>query len=93
LGWIGTTAVVLAWILILIRGMRIARNAPDRYRFMLAAGLTLNLVLFAVVNAAVVTAMVPVTGQGMPFISYGGGGMLMNFFSIGVLDAINRSTA
>lgn len=91
LGWIGTTVVVAAWALILFRGIRIACNTVRLYSFLLAVGMTVNLVVFAGVNAAVVTALVPVTGQTMPFISYGGGGMLMSLFSVGVLDAVGRS--
>lgn len=91
LGLLGTTVVVVAWSVIFLRGMRIARNAAHLYSFLLAAGLTLNLALFAVANAAVVTALVPVTGQGMPLVSYGGVGTAVNLFSIGVIDAVNRS--
>ncbi len=93
LGFLGTTTVVAAWGVILVRGIMIARNAPDLYHFLLASGLTLNLVLVAILNASVVTALVPVTGQGMPFVSYGGNAMLTSFFSIGVLDAVNRRSA
>jgi cell division protein FtsW len=90
-GLVGTSFVVLAWIIILKRGMRIAGDALRQYSFLLAAGLTLNLVVFAAMNAAVVTALAPVTGQGMPFVSYGGLGTMMNFFSVGVIDAVRRS--
>lgn len=85
LGLIGTLGVMALFIYLMFRGFRIAWHAPDREGQLLAAGLTLSLCLYAFMNVAVVTHLVPTTGIPMPFVSYGGSSLIMNLFAIGVL--------
>ncbi len=91
-GLLGSSIVVILFALVLFRGMKIAIDALDKFRFLLASGLTLSLTLFALVNAGVTTTLLPATGQTMPFLSYGGVSTVVSLFSIGVLDAIHRSS-
>jgi cell division protein FtsW (lipid II flippase) len=90
LGFLGTASVTVLFGLIFIRGMRIAVRSHDRFRTVLAAGLTISLSFFAWINAGVTTTLLPTTGQTMPFLSYGGVGTVLGLTSVGILDAIHR---
>ena len=58
---------------------------------MLAIGISVNIVLYAFVNASVATGLFPVTGLPMPMISYGGSGLLINMMMIGILLNISQA--
>ncbi len=90
LGLIGATILLGAFLLILFRGLRIARRAPDAFTQFLAFGLTLNVVLYAFMNIAVVSGVVPATGIPMPFVSYGGSHLVFMGISVGMLLSISR---
>jgi cell division protein FtsW len=89
-GFLGTTVVLTIFLLILWRGIKIARNAPTPFSQFLAIGLTMNIVLYAFVNAGVTTMVLPTTGLPMPFISYGGTSIIFNCISVGILLNISR---
>ncbi len=89
-GFIGTTLILILFVLILIRGLRIAKNAPDGFGQFLALGVTLNVVLYAFTNVAVVTNLFPATGLPMPFVSYGGSHLIFMGISVGFLLNISR---
>ena len=80
------------FMVILLRGMRIAKHAPDELGQLLATGITLMITLIALVNAAVTLGILPTTGQPMPFVSYGGSSMLFSAFAVGVLLNISSQT-
>lgn len=85
LGLLGAAAVVLAFLIILWRGMRAALRAPDRFGFYLGVGLTIFLVLQAMINMSIVVNLLPTTGIPLPLISYGGSSMVVSCAAIGVL--------
>jgi len=89
-GFIGASIILIAFVIVLVRGLRIARNAPDGFGQFLALGITLNIALYAFMNTAVVTNLVPATGLPMPFISYGGSHLLFMGIAVGVLLNISR---
>lgn len=93
LGFIGTTAVLGIFLVILYRGIRISQKAPDDFGKFLAIGLTLNIVLYAFINVAVVSMLLPATGLPMPFISYGGSNLLFLGISVGILLNISRQSS
>ncbi|VBB06220.1 cell cycle protein ftsw/roda [Lucifera butyrica] len=90
LGLIGTVTVVLLFFLFAWRGYRIAISAPDIYGSMLATGLTTMIILQALMNIAVVTASMPVTGIPLPFISFGGSALIFTLAGVGILLNISR---
>lgn len=90
-GLIGAIILVALLVVLTYRGFRIARNAPDDFGRVLAAGITFWVVLQAFVNIGVVTQLIPFTGQPLPFISYGGSSLVMCLASIGILLSISRS--
>lgn len=85
LGFVGAVFVVLAFVVILWRGMRAALRAPDRFGFYLGVGLTSFLVLQAMINMSIVVNLLPTTGIPLPLISYGGSSMVICCATIGVL--------
>ncbi|MDI6733469.1 MAG: putative lipid II flippase FtsW [Planctomycetota bacterium] len=92
LGLIGVIIVVLLFFAFLWYGKKIASETSDRLGFLLAIGITLMIVLQAIINIAVVTALLPTKGISLPFISYGGSGLLVFMFAIGILINIARQS-
>ena len=91
-GFIGVTLILAVFVLILFRGLKIARQAPDDFGRYLAFGITTMITMFAVVNVVVTSGLAPTTGLPMPFISYGGTAILFNAFAVGVLLNISMFT-
>ena len=88
---LGTLPLLLVFLFIFFRGVKIAKKCTDPFGIFLAMGICINIVLYAFVNAAVATGLFPVTGLPMPLISYGGSGMLINMFMIGILLNISQA--
>ena len=91
-GLIGTLTVLLLFAVVAYQGYRIAIHAPDTFSGLLAAGITTWLVVQACINMMVVTALLPVTGIPLPFISYGGSALIINLVAVGILLSISRET-
>ena len=91
LGIIGTFLILSVFMLIFYRGVIIAKQCTDPFGIFLAIGISLNIILYAFVNAAVATGIIPVTGLPMPLISYGGSGMVINMIMIGILLNISEA--
>jgi cell division protein FtsW len=91
-GLFGTLAVLGLFLVIAVQGYRIARAAPDTFSALLAVGLTTWLVVQAAINMMVVTALLPITGIPLPFVSYGGTAVIINLVAIGILLSISRHT-
>lgn len=90
LGFIGVLVLITLYCLFIWRGAHIAINAPDRFGMLLASGVIIMVSIQVILNIAVVTASMPATGINLPFISYGGNGILIFLFSAGVLLNISR---
>ena len=90
LGLVGTTTLLLLYIYLIVRGYRIARSCPDRFGRLLAFGLTSSLAVQTVMNLAVVTGVIPVTGITLPLISYGGNSLFITMVELGLLLNISR---
>jgi cell division protein FtsW len=89
-GFIGTTIILILFLVILWRGIAIARKAKNPFGQFLAVGLTMSLVLYALINAAVVTMLLPTTGLPMPLLSYGGSSLLFVGITVGILINISK---
>ena len=90
MGLIGTGAVVALFALFAYRGFRVARRAPDQFGSLLAAGITLMVVLQAVLNIGVTTGVLPITGVPLPFLSFGGSSLLFTMIASGILLNISQ---
>ena len=77
---------------IVIRGTTIAVKARDNYGFLLAIGIISVIAIQAIINIAVVSGSMPVTGVPMPFISYGGTSLVFNLGAMGILLNISRQS-
>jgi len=88
---LGTVPVLTLFLLIFFRGLKVAKECTDPFGVFLAVGISFNLILYAFVNAAVVTGIFPVTGLPMPMVSYGGSGMVINMAMIGILLNISQA--
>jgi cell division protein FtsW len=92
-GLVGTLTVVALFVIVAYWGYRIAITAPDTFSGLLACGITTWLVVQALVNMMVVTALLPVTGIPLPFISAGGSALTINLAAVGILLSISRETS
>ena len=91
LGFVGAVSVVLLFTLFIFRGYRIAMTCKDFYGSMIAAGITSIFALQFIINIAVVTCTIPVTGMPLPFFSYGGTSLFINLCSMGIVLKISKN--
>ncbi|MDD5131319.1 MAG: putative lipid II flippase FtsW [bacterium] len=92
LGFIGALSVVVLFFIFAWRGMKISFHAPDLFGSMLAGGITLMIVLQAIINIGVSCALFPTKGLPLPLVSYGGSNLAFTLASIGILLNISRQT-
>jgi len=90
LGFVGVIAIIFMFGLLIWRGFKVANNAPDRFGSLLAVGITSLIAVQVVINIAVVTSSMPVTGMPLPFFSYGGTSLVFLLIDIGILLNISR---
>jgi cell division protein FtsW len=91
LGFIGSVIVLLCYLLLFLAGILVAKKAKDKFGQVLAFGLTFSIVIYAFVNIAVASGLVPTTGLPLPFISYGGTSLIFLCISVGILVNIALS--
>ncbi|MBT8044087.1 MAG: putative lipid II flippase FtsW [Verrucomicrobiae bacterium] len=87
-----TLGSVFCFVLIVVYGISIAMHAKDIFGRLLAVGLTCIIVVPAMMNIGVTTAVLPNTGLPLPFISYGGTNMVFTLIAVGLLISIHRQT-
>ena len=92
LGLIGALIVLTLFVVVAVRGFRVAARHPDSFASLLAFGLTAVLILSAVVNIGVVVGLLPTKGLPLPFLSYGGSALLVTMIEVGVLASLSRMT-
>lgn len=92
LGFIGACLVILLFVLLLLRGLTIALKAPDKFGALLTVGFTVQVILQAVLNMAVVTNTIPNTGISLPFFSSGGTSLMMLLGEMGIILSVSRQS-
>ncbi|RJQ53268.1 MAG: FtsW/RodA/SpoVE family cell cycle protein [Actinobacteria bacterium] len=92
MGLVGALAIVLAYLLLTLRGLRIASACNDEFGKLLALGLTAVVGLQTFVIIGGVTKLIPLTGITLPFISYGGSSIISNFILLGLLLRVSHLT-
>jgi len=90
LGLIGAIALLGAFVVVLWRGVVIARRAPDFFGTLLASGLTALIVGQALMNLSVSLGLLPTTGIPLPFISAGGSSLVTSLAAVGLLLGISQ---
>jgi cell division protein FtsW len=89
LGFILTTAFLVLYASMLLRGIRIAEEAPDAFGRYLAAGIMAWLGVQAFVNIGAMVGILPITGVPLPLVSYGGTALAVSLTAIGVVINIS----
>ena len=90
LGVFGGLFVIILFLMFCYKGFEIASKTPDKFSFLLCAGIVAQFSLQAMLNIAVVTATVPNTGIPLPFFSYGGTALVIQLWELGIVLNISR---
>jgi cell division protein FtsW len=93
LGFAGGLLVIVLFLIVAYRGLRVALGAPDTFGGLLAAGITVFITVQAFVNIGVVVSVLPVTGITLPFVSAGGSSLMVSLAAVGILLSISRESA
>ncbi len=93
MGLVGATAVIIAFLLLLGAGLRVAMRADRPFEKLLATGLTTIISMQAFIIIGGVLRLVPLTGITLPFVSYGGSSLLSNYILLALLLRISDSGA
>ena len=90
LGFFGAAVVIILFGLLVFRGFKIAKNAPDDFTKLVAYGLSAKIAIQVILNIGVVTNLIPNTGISLPFFSSGGTSVIMQIFEVGIVLSISR---
>lgn len=85
LGFMGAAILIILFLIIIWRGFKIAKNAPDNFGRLLAAGISSWIGLQVLLNLSGMVALLPLTGVPLPFISYGGSALIVEMIGVGIL--------
>ena len=89
-GFLGGMLIIALFIVLIAAGINVAIKAKDMYGRLLATGIISVVAIQLIINVAVVTGSMPVTGIPMPFISYGGTSMVFIMAAMGILLNISK---
>ena len=92
LGFLRIIFVIIAYFIIALRGYTIANKASSNFEMFLSVGVTTWIVVQAFINIAVNTALAPVTGLTLPFVSYGGSSLVACLIGVAILLNISQHT-
>jgi cell division protein FtsW len=90
LGLIGTCGLLALFAILVCKGFRVAALAPDLFGRYLALGITMLLGIQALINAGVVSGLLPTKGLTLPLVSYGGSSLLVTMLALGILLSVAR---
>lgn len=91
LGFIGTATIVILFMLLIWRGLRIALACPDTFGSLMATGITCMIGIQVALNIMVATGLIPTTGVSLPLISSGGSSLLFVMVNMGILLNISKT--
>ncbi len=90
MGFIGAALLLCLFALLILRGYYIALKCPDRFSFLVSAGITSLLFIQVFLNVGVVTNLLPCTGISLPFFSYGGTALMTELIEMGIILSASR---
>lgn len=88
---IGGVGILLLYLILLYRGVQVAKRSEKTFGVLLAFGLSFGLVFQAMINMAVAVNLFPVTGQPLPFLSMGGTSILFSSIAVGIILSVSRA--
>ena len=91
-GLMGATVVLLMYLILLFRTIRIVTRSPGAFGTLLAMGCCFSLVFQAMINMAVAVNLFPVTGLALPLVSMGGTSILFTSIALGIILSVSKST-
>jgi cell division protein FtsW len=91
-GMIGGLVILILYMILLYRSIRVAIDSPGTFGSLLSVGLGFSLVFQAMINMAVATGLLPVTGQPLPMVSMGGTSIWFTSISIGIMLSVSRES-
>ncbi len=91
-GFVGVISLIAVFLLLLTRGVNIAKNAPDSFAKIFCIGITSVIILQALIHIAAVSGIIPFTGVPLPFTSYGGSSLAILLTAMGVIANISKHT-
>jgi cell division protein FtsW len=90
MGFVGSMVLVVVFLYLLWRGLKIARHAPDTFGRLLAGGIMSLIGIQVFVNLFAIAAIIPLTGIPLPFISSGGTSLIVLLCSVGIVLNISK---
>ena len=91
LGFLGTGLLIALFAILIVKGFKIAGEAPDAFGRHLACGVTLLVGIQVLINMSVVSGLLPTKGLTLPFVSYGGSSLIVSLVAMGILLSISRA--
>lgn len=91
-GLVGSAIVIGLLGIVVYRGFKIARSAPDSFGRLVASGITLWIMFQAIINIMAMLSLMPLTGIPLPFISFGGTNLVITLLAVGILHNISKYT-
>jgi rod shape determining protein RodA len=88
-GFMGASILLLLYLLVVWRALKIVAGARDLYCAIVAGGIAFMFMFQVFVNSAMAMGAAPITGIPLPFVSVGGSSLITNFLAIGILQAIH----
>lgn len=92
LGMVGGIILITLFVAFALRGLKIAKNAPDDFGKLVAIGVTSWIIVQAFINISAISGIMPLTGVPLPFISYGGTSLVFLMAGVGILLNISKKT-
>ena len=90
-GFLGILIISTLFLIIFYNSMKIALKTKDLFGKFLVFGLSIGIIIQALLNLAVTSGLIPVTGVTLPFLSYGGSSLLVSMASIGIILNISKN--
>ena len=92
IGFFGSLIFISLVLILTFKGLRIAKKSSDNFAKLLAVGITSWLVIQTLINIAVISGLMPLTGIPLPFVSYGGSALISILAATGILVNISKHT-
>lgn len=90
MGVVATSAVLLLYVVLMVRGYQIARRSRDEFGMLLATGITTWIAVQALLNIGGIIRIIPLTGVPLPFLSYGGSALAAEILAVGIVVSVSH---